>query len=353
MKVLAFTKYGPSGASSRVRLYQYIPLLAKEGITIEVAPLFGDRYIRDLYYYHKRRPVVVVRSFIKRLLDLLRLLSFDLVWIEKELFPYCPPWIESFLSTIGVPYVVDYDDAIFHNYDLNPRKALRLFLHDKIDKVMRNAKVVFAGNRYLAERAANAGAERIEIIPSVVDVERYQLKKRVYSDTLVVGWIGTPMSAKYLELVREPLCRLAQDINLRVVLVGSGPVDLPGVPLVVQQWSILTEDVQIRQFDVGIMPLLDAPGERGKCGYKLIQYMACGLPVVASPVGVNTEIVEEGVNGFLARTQAEWYHAIYKLAQRPELREQMGARGRRKVEQFYSLQVMAPKLVKILRSVKN
>jgi glycosyltransferase involved in cell wall biosynthesis len=134
-----------------------------------------------------------------------------------------------------------------------------------------------------------------------------------------------------------------------VVLVGSGDHDpLPGVAKDVLPWSEDSEVAQIQSFDVGIMPLPDGPFEQGKCGYKLIQYMACGLPVVASPVGVNTRIVEQGTTGFQASTDTEWVEALVKLAQDAGMRAALGKAGRTKVEQEYSLQVTAPRLLQII-----
>jgi glycosyltransferase involved in cell wall biosynthesis len=138
-----------------------------------------------------------------------------------------------------------------------------------------------------------------------------------------------------------------------VRLVGSGPVELPGVPVDVIAWSEVTEVDEIRGFDVGIMPLSDEPWERGKCGFKLIQYMACCLPVVASPVGVNTTIVEHGFNGFLATSAEEWAQALCTLAADSALRHRMGQAGRAKVDRGYSLQISALRLTALLQEVTD
>jgi glycosyltransferase involved in cell wall biosynthesis len=134
-------------------------------------------------------------------------------------------------------------------------------------------------------------------------------------------------------------------------LIGSGNVIFPDVRVEILPWSEETEVALLQTCDVGIMPLPDEPWTRGKCGFKMIQYMACGLPVVASPVGVNKEIVEHGVNGFLAVTNDEWLTALSTLRDNPELRRKMGAAGRRKVEEKYCLQVTAPQYVKLLQSM--
>lgn len=165
-----------------------------------------------------------------------------------------------------------------------------------------------------------------------------------------IVWIGSPSTARYLQLLREPLQALAQDQPFILRVIGGGAVDLPGVQVETVAWSEATEEADVGACDVGVMPLLDSPWEQGKCGYKLIQYMACGLPVVASGVGVNPEIVEQGDNGFLADTPAEWLDALRELLADASRRDVMGAAGRRRVEQLYCLQQTGPRLAALLRS---
>lgn len=350
VKVLALTRYGRLGASSRLRFYQYLPFMEKQGIKVEVVPLFGDDYLEDLYVGRGRRKIGILRAYLRRIGCLIGARHFDLLWIEKELFPYLPPWGETLLEVLAVPYVVDYDDAIFHNYDLHPNRLVRFCLSAKIDEVMKRAAVVVVGNDYLGDRARRAGAKRVEYIPTVIDLERYQITPKPQEKPFTIGWIGSPPTAGYIKLVQPALSEVCKDGKARVVLVGSGPVELEDVPVEVLPWSEDGEVAAVQSFDVGIMPLLDEPWERGKCGYKLIQYMACGRPVIASPVGINQQIVEQGVNGFLASSIADWVAALNKLRDNISLREAMGRAGRSKVEKHYCVQVTAPRLVEILQS---
>ncbi|MCU7907116.1 MAG: glycosyltransferase family 4 protein, partial [Candidatus Thiodiazotropha sp. (ex Epidulcina cf. delphinae)] len=244
----------------------------------------------------------------------------------------------------GIPYVVDYDDAIFHRYDHAPSALIRLFLGKKIDRVMSGAALVTAGNSYLANRAKAAGAGEVVQLPTVVDTSRYSCKSKADEAFFTVGWIGSPTTARYLEMLRSPLQELAEVLPLRLLSIGGTIGTIPGVQMECLTWSEADEVENIQRFDVGVMPLHDDPWERGKCGYKLIQYMACGLPVVASPVGVNSEIVEHGVNGFLANTDEAWVVALTQLSNDCRLRMKMGQSGRETVENAYSLSVMAPRL---------
>src|SRR5205807_236821 len=187
---------------------------------------------------------------------------------------------------------------------------------------MREARLVIVGNDYLAGHARRAGGRRREYLPTVIDASRYRVATAAADATYTIGWIGSPLTARYLPLVRDALAEVCRDERARVMVVGAGPVTLDSVPIEARPWSEATEVAELERFDVGIMPLPDGPWERGKCGYKLIQYMACGRPVVASPVGMSAQIVEHGVTGLLARTSADWVAALRALRD-PALRARM------------------------------
>jgi glycosyltransferase involved in cell wall biosynthesis len=351
LKILILSKYGVLGSSSRIRFYQYIPYLESHDVKVTISSFLGDEYLQRLYADRSQPISEIIQSYARRLVQMITASGFDLVWLEKELFPFFPAWGEGLLRLLKIPYVVDYDDATFHAYDQHPNRVVRTLLGDKIDQVMRRAALVVAGNDYLAKHAIQAGAKRVECLPSVVDLERYLPTPIPTQDVFTIGWMGIPMTAILLKLVEPALAQVCRDGRGRLVLVGSGNVELTDVPLEVHSWNEVTEVDQIQSFDVGIMPLIDDPWCRGKCGYKLIQFMACGRPVVASPVGVNRQIVDHGVNGFLASTPEEWARALEALRDNHEMRHEMGKAARKKVEAEYSLQVTAPRLLALLRSV--
>jgi glycosyltransferase involved in cell wall biosynthesis len=351
MRILVLSRYSRLGASSRVRIYQYIPYLEAQGFHVTVAPLLGDGYVMNLYAGRRKDIRSITLAYIRRLRSLLTRHRYDLLWIEKELFPWLPSWGEMLLARMAIPYVVDYDDAIFHRYDMHPSRLVRALLGSKIDRVMRQAALVIAGNDYLAERARRAGSKRVECLPSVIDLNRYHSTPLGGQGVFTIGWIGTPLTAKYLHLVHSALGEVCQRNKGRLVVVGSGKIELDGVPTEIHAWSEETEVAEIQGFDVGIMPIPDEPWERGKCSYKLVQYMACGRPVVASPVGANNHIVENGVNGFLASTTGEWIGALRTLRDDLKMRDRMGRAARSKIEAQYSLQATEPRLASLLRSV--
>jgi glycosyltransferase involved in cell wall biosynthesis len=265
-----------------------------------------------------------------------------MIVIEKELLPYMPAVFERLLSRLKTPYIVDYDDAVFHNYDLSDNPIVRWLLGQKIDVVMREADAVVAGNEYLASRARKAGASRVEIIPTVIDLDRYPHVPPDDEGPFTIGWIGSPDTIEYVEPIIDALRAICRRIDARVTLVGSGPVDFNRIPVDVIEWSEETEMDSISKFDVGVMPLRDGPWERGKCGLKLIQYMACGKPVVASPVGANNKIVIEDVNGYFASTQDEWVAQLKRIADDPDLAQRLGTNGRERVKQEYCLSAAVP-----------
>ena len=349
MRVLILTRYTRQGASSRMRLYQYLPWLASAGIDVEMMPLFSDNYVSGLQSGQKSI-IQIIKAYVKRTKLLLSNNSYDLVWIEKELFPWLPYSIERLLLPKKMSYVLDYDDAVFHYYDLNTNPIIRWLLSTKHANLIKDAQLILVGNEYLADFAKNAGAKQVECLPTVIDLDRYPPYTPNTTLPPCVGWIGQYSTASFLKPYKSLFTQFLSEGRARFAAIGIDTTTLD-LPMTTIKWSEKTEVSSICNFDIGIMPLVDEPFERGKCGYKLIQYMACGLPVIASPVGINKAIVEHGINGFLAETQEQWQEALNSLLADPELRKRMGQAGREKVEQKYCLQVTGPKLAQLLWAI--
>ncbi|MCL2523731.1 MAG: glycosyltransferase family 4 protein [Betaproteobacteria bacterium] len=358
--LLALQKYGPLGASSRMRLLQYLPWLEQAGVRATVQPLLSNEQLQARYRQGGYGAGGLVRAYVRRLLAMRERRRFDVVWIEKEALPWMPLWLERGMLS-GVPYVLDYDDAVFHNYDLHRSPFVRRIYGKRLDGLMAGAALVLGGNGYLAQRARDAGAAWVEVLPTVIDLERYpqpfdasEQRRMVASpetarqEELRIVWIGSPATAHYLQLLREPLQKLAARYTFTLRVIGGASVDLPGVRVEVLPWSEATEVAAISACDVGIMPLLDSPWERGKCGYKLVQYMACGLPCVASAVGANKEVLGQGEAGMLVNDAQGWLSALEALVTNPALRHQLGRAGRVRVESIYCLQKTAPLMADLL-----
>lgn len=352
-RTLLLSRYGRLGASSRLRMLQYYPYLQSTGIQITQSPFFDDNYLLR-FYSGQRTRFSFFTAFLRRFRWLNAVRNFDLIWVEKEVLPWVPWFIERAFFSSRIPIVTDYDDAVFHNYDLHHSPLVRYLLGRKIDKFMRASSLVTVGNAYLADRARRAGARCVEIIPTVVNSDKYVPRPVQYGRNILrIGWIGSPTTWKnYLLPIMPMLTDIASGERARITAVGAETPTAAQYPFLdILPWSEETEVRRIQEMDIGIMPLIDTPWARGKCGYKLIQYMACALPVVASPVGVNADIVEHGVNGFLVTTQAQWREALVTLLRDADLRQRMGAAGRQKVEAQYSLQVWGPRVAAMLKEV--
>ena len=355
-KILVLTKYGTLGGSSRYRFYQYLPYLQSQNIEIEVSPLLNNNYVKNInknvtgINSGKRNAVTTLFLYFQRVQQLLQCRNYNLLWIEKELLPYIPAWLENFLIQ-GVPYIVDYDDAQFHIYDHYGSKLVKLLFSQKIDKIIASSTLTIAGNQYIADRSNKAGAKRIEIIPTVVNLDRYSLKKYINNNKpFNIGWIGSPITTRYLKSMKSIFQELNQKYNCTFTMIGAGKLNFENVELDIKEWQESSEVENIKTFDVGIMPLDNTIWEQGKCGIKLIQYMACGLPVVGTPIGVNREIIQHGINGFQATTADEWIEYLSILAENRDLRYVMGEKGREMVESNYCLEITAPKLCQLLKS---
>jgi glycosyltransferase involved in cell wall biosynthesis len=347
-KVLVLTKYGSLGASSRMRFLQYLPWLQHAGVEVAVRPLLSDELLAARYQRGGYGLWPLFRAYADRFLALLECRHFDVVWVEKEALPWFPAWLERWLLRRG-PYALDFDDAIFHNYDLHRSAWVRRIYGRRIDRLMEGARLVIAGNRYLADRATATGARWVEVVPTVVDLARYPAKQ-TYSDAAKprIVWIGSPSTVQYLLELSEPFGVLAKRQPFTLRVIGGGTITVPGVDVESLPWSADTEAAVLAECDVGIMPLRDTPWEQGKCSYKLIQYMACGLPTVASPIGANRDVVIEDETGFFADTAYAWVEKMELLLSDAALRQRLGQAGRARVETEYCLQQTAPRLARLL-----
>lgn len=357
MNVLVLTRYSRNGASSRLRFYQYIPYLQECGFSFTISPLFDEAYIKQLNKGEPKNKLHIFWLYIRRLKTLFSAKRYDLLWIEKELFPYIPPFFEYILGKLRIAYVVDYDDATFHLYDQHRLLSVRAFLGSKIKFVMRSSGKVIAGNQYLYSYAKNAGVKKanLECIPTVIDTDLYY-EKKVLSDSrkkIRIGWIGSPTTGKYLEMIEEALYDVSAKTGCVITIIGAKPNFNLLNDWDFIEWNEESEIQDISTFNIGIMPLTNDPWSKGKCGYKLIQYMGCALPVVASPVGLNKKIVHHGENGFLAASIDEWKKYLFRLATDEELRKQLGKNGRQFVEKKYSLISAKQTLRKILEEAVN
>ncbi len=350
-KISFYCRYERLGASSRIRMLQFIPKLTKL-YKIRVNSLLSDKYITNLYARLPQNKLSILLSYCKRIAQLITDRS-DVLIIEKELFPYFPYWFERvFLNKKR--YIIDIDDAVFHHYDLNVSPLKKILLGNKFKHLFKHSFAVLAGSPYLQEVAEFDGACNVIYFPTVVEGTRYfnaTAHSPKITDLVVIGWIGSGSTDKYLELIRGALAQVAKVVSGRLVfkVIGSTkPLQIDGVEVVNVAWTEDSEVAAIRSIDIGIMPLEDTLWERGKCAYKLIQYMACGKPVIASAIGANNLVVDHGLNGFLCSSESDWCDALVKLIDNRELCHQFGEHGVNKVKQHYTVDANIKILQKLL-----
>lgn len=349
IKVLGLSLYGPLAASTRYRLGQYIPGLAKLGIELHVCHLLGDEYLRSRFDHRPLPIAAMLRMGFDRFADLWHQNDYDLVLLHCELFPLLPGWLERVL--IRRPYIYDFDDAFYLKYRCRKMAFARHLLGDKFNTVIAGAAAVTAGSHELSRYARQYNANTY-FLPTVVDMDRYLpcLADR-NTPTFTIGWIGSPSTATYLSELVAPLSILGQEGPVRLVIIGGKAPAIPNVDVVEVGWQEHTEIDWINQFDVGVMPMPDDDWARGKCAFKLIQYMACAVPVVASRVGANIDVVTAEA-GYLAQNEADWLEAFRLLRDQPKIRQHKGEAGRLRVEQSYSLHRNLPVLADVIFKAK-
>ena len=351
MRVTAFAKYDREAASTRQRILQYLPSLDREGIHVDVHPLLDDDYVRSLASGKPASKAAIAKAYARRFAQLRQTTDADLIWVYAELFPWLPASFERLAFRAGKPVLYDYDDAFFHPYDDHSNAIVRRLLGGKLDPLIAGAAGVCAGNAYLRDHAARLNSNAI-ILPTVVDTDHYRPAGTRPDRPATIGWIGSPTTWQFVRPYLPLLAELCSSPNIRFAAVGAGDAAQSDRfdGLTFTPWSEASEIAAVQAMDIGIMPLPDAPWARGKSGYKLVQYMACGLPLVASPVGVNATIVEDGVTGILASDDAQWRTALTRLIADPAMRAAMGQAGRARAVLSYSLQSQAPRLINAMRS---
>ncbi len=358
MRLLLLSPYPAyTGASLRYRWEQYRSAFEAAGITMTVRGFQSmDLFIENQYSRagRARRIVWTLGDFARRPLHLRDLTQFDLVVVQREATPLGPPLIEPWLYRRGVPFIYDYDDALFVHDGRGIRKWLGW--QQKISSIIRWSRHTIAGNAYLAA-FARQHSENVTVIPTVPDTDVYRVRPIPAGPPLTLGWSGSAVNSPVLDPLHRVFRDLSQRHDLRLYVAGTPGYPLEGVRVTGSTWRFPMSDTQVwkalAHFDVGLMPLEDTPWNRGKCGFKALLYMSMGIPPVVSPVGVNRRIVQDGVNGFLASTPQDWAKKLDALLSDAALRGTLGQAARETIEADWSLRAQAPRLIDLLKEVAN
>ena len=355
--VLAFTTRPYESAETRHRILQFRELAAKEGIRIDHRSLMGLQFFR----WQKQNVKPLLRLLLYCFNWALRVWQvlfvaprYDAVWLAREMAPLGPPILEWLLVRRCKRIIYDVDDAL-HIPDKEGSRLIPRLLrdHTKFARMAKYYTTVVCGNKYLADFYSQSSRD-VRIIPTVVEPTRYSSILRVPSERVRIGWIGTPLNRYHLDLLQPALSALARQRDFELVAVGlNQPLqwDLPNVKYL--SWNLKDEFKFFGHFDIGVMPLEDSEFTQGKCAFKLIQYMAAGLPVIASPVGANREVVTHGWNGYLADTPEDWQAMLRLLIDDADLRRRMGENGRDLVRRSYSVTSAWPSYSAILTGAQR
>jgi glycosyltransferase involved in cell wall biosynthesis len=342
MKVLFIVPY-PTGEapSQRFRFEQYFDALRQKGIQFRVSP-FLDLKAWNIIYQKGRiaaKAAGMLRGFLRRLGDVLISVRYDYVFIHREAAPLGPPLFEWLIAKVlSRKIIYDFDDAIWlPNVSESNRFFSRIKWYGKVSSICRWAHIVSCGNDFLKQYALQYGRSAV-VNPTVVETNRHynKLKEHKKTGRIIIGWTGTHSTVRYLNDLLPVLKIIEERYDAEIRIISNAEPRLPLKNINYVPWNKSTEIEDLLAFDIGIMPLPDNEWAKGKCGFKLIQYLALGIPAISSQVGVNPEIIDEGANGFLCSTQEQWLMAFEELISNPEKRKQYGRNGRMKVVSHFS-----------------
>ncbi|MGQ9863339.1 MAG: glycosyltransferase family 4 protein [Bacteroidia bacterium] len=355
-KILFLTVHRPGRSpSQRFRFEQYLPFLSSQGIEWHFSYLLNEKEDKIFYSYGKifSKAGIVLKSAFKRWKELRQIRQYDGVFIQRESFMLGTSFFERHIKKAGVKLIFDFDDAIWLPSVSPANKAFSwLKSPRKVPEILSLADKVIAGNAYLAAYARTYNPNTT-IIPTTIDTEYHVPKPTPPRNQVILGWTGSASTNAYLQEFLPVLSRLKEKYPSHVsfYMISDRPLSVPAPFLHFIPWKKETEIKDLYRFDIGIMPLPDTPWTRGKCGLKGLQYMALEIPTVMSPVGVNTEIIQDGENGFLAATEEEWIEKLSLLIESPQLREKLGKAGRKTVVEKYSVEANKHKYLQVFQEV--
>ena len=355
-KVLIAALHRPDRSpSQRFRIDHYLKFLEENGFEFDYSYLISaadDRifYSKGHYLY---KAWIVLKSILKRLKDLRKLSSYDLIFVQREAFMLGTAFFEKRYARARAKLIFDFDDAIWlHQVSESNRKLSFLKNAGKTAKIIEITDLVIAGNDYLADYARGYN-KSVTVIPTTLDTDRYVPREKEKNDRICIGWSGSMTTVEHFESLVPVLREVKKTWGDKVYfkLLGDGTYRNEELDIQGTAWSSENEIPTVSSFDIGIMPLPDDAWTRGKCGFKGLLYMAFGVPAVMADVGANKEIVRHGENGLLAATPEEWLTCLHQLIESETLRRRLGEAGRQTVVQRYSVQAWQETYLRLFREL--
>jgi hypothetical protein len=355
VRLLIFTKYTYEGPSSRYRHYQYLPYYQNHFETY-IFPFFKSSY---KYKFNNIVTIYnVIKSIIMRIIHIILFVKKnDIVLIEYELIPYFPSVLEYILFLRKVKYILDYDDAIFHNYDKSPNKLVRSFLKNKISNISSKASFIITGSPYLTNYFITYNKNVIEI-PTSINFNKYNSKiEKNYRNTINIGWLGSITTSKNLIFLSKVFQDLKLEYRDKIKFIFCGfdenqLVHFNNTEIEIIQWSAKNEFDFLNNIDIGIMPLEYNDFNKGKCGFKLIQYMAMEIVTISTPLETNIKINRNN-NNLFATDETDWYTYLSNIIDNLSDFKEIGKRNKDIVKNYYSVEVNYNKYIKILKQVAS
>lgn len=353
VKVLFMVPYPVRHApSQRFRVELFEPYLQEAGIEYKIAPFISARTWDILYKKGSaiQKATGIIKGYIKRLKTVLfDVHQYDYVFVHREAAPMGPPVFEWIVTKLWRKKMIyDFDDAIWiPNTSSENRLASWLKSFWKVRYICRWAHTVVGGNDYLCNYARQFN-DNVVLIPTCVDMDKmHNGVKEHASGQVTIGWTGSHSTIPYLDEIMDVLMHAEQELNTKFILIANKKPELPLRNWEFIPWNEMTEIKDLLRIDIGVMPLKDDAWSEGKCGFKLIQYLSLGIPAVASPVGVNKVIVDEGINGYLCSAPNEWKSALKTLVSDTGFRKKAGMAGRLKMQQGYSIAANKEKIIRL------
>jgi len=351
-KILFLVPYPLGKApSQRFRVELFLPLLRESGFKFSLQPFLDERTGQRLYQAGSVffKIIGILKGFLKRIVLLfVKVPFYDYIFIHREAAPLGPPLLEWIIAKLYRKKIIyDFDDAIWIPNTSSVNYFSRWFKASwKIKYICKWSYKIVVGNDYLGRYASQFNKDVIKI-PTCVDIKKIRIKDKQLNGTLNIGWTGSHSTLGYLNEVMPVITQLQENFDFNFLVIADENPSLPFKNFEFIPWNASTEAEDLSRLDIGIMPLSADAWSEGKCGFKLIQYYACGIPAVASPVGVNKIIVDQEVNGLLCATADEWKFSLQRLLTDKGLREKMGIAGRKKIEDFYSIQSQSQKFIQL------
>ncbi|MEQ6121928.1 glycosyltransferase [Reichenbachiella sp. MALMAid0571] len=353
MKILFLAPYPPGQApSQRFRFEQYFLLLKKHTIEYSFQSFLDEKTWQILYLNGNtlKKVLGIAKGFMRRTILLFSLSKYDEVFIHREVTPIGPPIFEWIIAKLFKKEIIfDFDDAIWlPNTSKENVIVSVLKWHSKTESICKWSKTISVGNPYLAQYAGQFSSN-VVVNPTTIDTEHLHVPVGINNKIPVIGWTGTHSTGKYLASIISALNEVSKTQSFKFLYVSNKTPDFEIPNLEFVKWMKESEIDQLNHIDIGIMPLEDDQWSEGKCGFKALQYMALEIPALVSPVGVNSTIVDDGVNGYHCKSEADWVVRLTELIENPEWRRKMGAEGRKKVIAQYSVKSNSENFLKIVK----